>query len=300
MMESFAGESARIPVHSDAHDYPVVVGDGVLSALPGVLASVVPDRRIAFISDRTVADLHTRTAVASCEKAGIKASRNSRGLGPDHHTPIEWKAMPAAAVPELTDTLRVCERDIVAPIQSLVMMIALVLKPAGGDRPIALSSLLQVLWSGIRSPPVRSWENGFVKFWDDAVRGSSALQAALLRCLNAEIAQLSGHASLSIFWDMAKFYDSIDLVRLMILGNTAGILARTFMLDMMSHCSPRFLRWCKSCSDIIEVSNGMLAGGKFSNTYARIALYPILHACRYRVPGSIRQLVDDLSQTRDG
>lgn len=74
MNEGLTGESARVEVRSNSHDYPVVVGNGVLTTLPQVLASAAPNQRVAFISDQTVADLHTRTAVELCVKEGVDAS----------------------------------------------------------------------------------------------------------------------------------------------------------------------------------------------------------------------------------
>lgn len=73
MTEALAGEHARVEVRSRTHDYPVVVGTGVLESLPAVLDTVVGGRRIAFISDDTVAELHTRRTVESCRGHGIDA-----------------------------------------------------------------------------------------------------------------------------------------------------------------------------------------------------------------------------------
>ena len=53
-----------------------------------------------------------------------------------------------------------------------------------------------------------------MKFWEDAVKGSSALKAGLDRRLMDEVAVLQGKETAAVYWDIEKFYDSIDWVRL--------------------------------------------------------------------------------------
>eukprot|EP00974_Lingulodinium_polyedra_P059317 5712757-Lingulodinium_polyedra.AAC.1 len=57
-----------------------------------------------------------------------------------------------------------------------------------------------------------------VRHWDSAIRGSSALRAGLMRRLLDEVAAMDSLQSLSIFWDVEKFYDSISVVRLVQYG----------------------------------------------------------------------------------
>jgi hypothetical protein len=53
------------------------------------------------------------------------------------------------------------------------------------------------------------WETGATGFWDTAVAGSSALQAALQRELRHEIASELGVCTGGVYWDMAKFCDAL-------------------------------------------------------------------------------------------
>ena len=46
------------------------------------------------------------------------------------------------------------------------------------------------------------WEDTRMKFWEDAVRGSSAIRAGLHRRLLDECAVAAGLPTLAIYWDL--------------------------------------------------------------------------------------------------
>lgn len=73
MIDPLAGEVARVTVRSHAGDYPVVIGSGLLDELPAALDGAVPGRRLAFVSDETVAGLHTERTLEACREAGLDA-----------------------------------------------------------------------------------------------------------------------------------------------------------------------------------------------------------------------------------
>ena len=84
----------------------------------------------------------------------------------------------------------------------------------GGERPIGLMAMLfrfaMRLYKGLIG-------QGFHGHWDQALRNSSCLRAAILRALKVEVGFLDGFDSLAFLWDIASFYDSIrlcDLVRM--------------------------------------------------------------------------------------
>ena len=132
----------------------------------------------------------------------------------DWWAPREAEALPPEAIEELVTLLRASERKCTFPLQVLCNIIALISKPKGGDRPIGLACFLYCVWSIIRAPPTVQWDERKAGFWDDAVRGSSALQATLLRRAKAEAAILGGKHCGELCWDMEKFYDSVPLVDL--------------------------------------------------------------------------------------
>ena len=87
-------------------------------------------------------------------------------------------------------------------------------KPKGRDRPITLTSALYSSVTGILGFTVAEWQEEQEAFWDDAVRGRSALQAALRRRLLDELGVSEIGFSISGYCDIEKFYDSISLENL--------------------------------------------------------------------------------------
>ena len=103
----------------------------------------------------------------------------------------------------------------VVPITILINIVVLLLKPTGGFRPIGLLSFLYALWVKARRFEVQEWDDEHAGFWDDAVAGSSSLQAALRRRLLDETATNLGRASATVLLDMEKYYDSVPWDKLL-------------------------------------------------------------------------------------
>ena len=123
------------------------------------------------------------------------AGRDDRGLGLDWWAPRELKNLSVESIKKLTNIMNRSERVMAPPVQSLLSLIALIPKPIKGDRPVVLASMWFVLWSALRSPEVDPWEAEFVEHWDSAIRGSSALRAALRRRLFDEVNYFEGGAT---------------------------------------------------------------------------------------------------------
>ena len=62
---------------------------------------------------------------------------------------------------------------------------------------------------------ITQWDADKAEFWDTALKGSSCLRAALCRALKVEVATAQGFASVGLLWDLAAFFDSIRLPKLM-------------------------------------------------------------------------------------
>ena len=206
----------------------------------------------------------------------MKKLRNSRGLGGDHWAPRDWKALPPGAVKELGENLRHAEDLVAVPIQALINFMAMMLKPIGGERSVGLQTLWVVLRSSIRGVGAHTFDKAKAQFWDSAISGCSALKAGLMRRFVEELAVLSGQDSLSAFWDVHKFYDSIDISILIGMMVNCGFSITIAAMDLMIHVGLRILKWCRSCSSPITPCTSILVGSKFSNTNARIYLYKFL------------------------
>ena len=166
--------------------------------------------------------------------------RGKRGRGTDSWYPLHFAALPDAALAALADIYNECENLMVLPIQALVNFIGPIPKPAGGDRLIAPTTLIYALWTRIRQPYIREWETEMAGFWDVALRGSSALRAVLLRRAADESAAFLDLHTCAIYWDMAKFYDSLSVPKLARAALELGYPIFLLALGLQAHCSRGF------------------------------------------------------------
>ena len=151
--------------------------------------------------------------------------------------------------------------------------------------------MLYRIWSRSRKHFAVEWCDAKVGFWDDAVRGSSPLQAALRRLVADELTQHTEHqeACTGLF-DAESFYESISL----------SSVARAVLLGMalLTYAGVRFLTaGCSGFSEGIVISNGVAAGCAQRNHAARLVLYDILQKSHELHPSTTTaQWVDDLAQ----
>ena len=83
-------------------------------------------------------------------------------------------------------------------LQCLLNIVALLGKTEVDDRPITLTHLLYALYICIRRPILAAWEASNHGWWDDAVKGSSALRTAISSRFRSEIAAATGHIDFHI------------------------------------------------------------------------------------------------------
>ena len=109
--------------------------------------------------------------------------------------------------------------------------------------------------------------------WDTAIRGSSALQAAIGRALMCEVASLAGDSVVMLLWDCAHFYDSLRLLKLFRFVCATGYSKRLLLLGLQAHTAPRLFRQGDHHSDWMCDMDSVLAGCGQAVTWARMALY---------------------------
>jgi len=84
-------------------------------------------------------------------------------------------------------------------------------------------------------PECSLWDHEVSGFWDTAIAGSSCRRAALARALGMEAAQARGFATIGILWDLAAFFDSIRIHRLVKLALDKGFPPKVLRLGMKVH-----------------------------------------------------------------
>ena len=132
---------------------------------------------------------------------GIKKLHKSTAVGIDQWSPAVWRDISPEAIAELVKLLNHVEAKVAWPAHIYHNLIVLMGKPAGGTRPIALMITIYRLWTKIRRPQIDFWEGAWAGPWDAAIKGSSALRAAILGMLQDEVAVYRGRHTLTTLWD---------------------------------------------------------------------------------------------------
>ena len=100
------------------------------------------------------------------------------------------------------------------PMQMLLTLIGLIPKTDGGERPIALTSMVYRVCMKLCKGTCDQWDARAAGHWDTAVKNSSCLRAALARALRMEAAVAQNFEAAGILWDVSAFFDSIELADL--------------------------------------------------------------------------------------
>ena len=111
----------------------------------------------------------------------LRSYRDHTWLGLDNTGPLYFKHLPLPARQALAELLSGFDRAQARPWQVLGHALALLGKPTGGERTIALTDFLIRLWSRCRRSRISAWCSEWQGHLDRAEAGSSALRAATLR-----------------------------------------------------------------------------------------------------------------------
>ena len=206
----------------------------------------------------------------------LKACSVSAGQGPDHQVLRHWAFLPDEGLRCLLLILGSMESGSM-PIQALMVYVGLMPKPAGGERPIGLTAMLYRLIMRLEKMLLAEWDEKFAGFWDDAVKGSSPLRAAILRSLRVEVAKILGYEAIGLLWDITAFFDEVDIALLIPLALSRGFCPWTLGLAVKVHMGPRAFKEGKYISSWMESSGcSILAGCITSVSLTRALLYDVL------------------------
>ena len=126
------------------------------------------------------------------------------------------------------------------------------------------------------------------------------LRAALQRRLDDECAILFGYDTGSIFWDLAKFYDTIDWCRMIQWSLDLGFPPRVLEIMFSLHSAPRVLRVGKVCSKSITPHNSVVAGCCSAIWLSRVMVCTILDRTHQLGPQRSRNFYDDIVSRATG
>ena len=246
-------------------------------------------------------ELQRRAKHDSLERAPITGQllRNSLGKkgaaqGIDSTNGLLLRELPAEAFDELAALCSAWEAQCALPLQVLISVMAVLPKPQGGERLIALMHMILRSYVGARLWTINEWEDSRGHWWDTALRGCSALRAAALRSFGAELAVLAGASTAGGFIDIAKFYDSLDPVILMRQLMDLEFPSLSLLLHLQAHWGWRCILHSGVAGDLVGVSRSILAGCTSSNSIARAYLHHVCQELSWQLPRlRISTFVDD-------
>ena len=164
-------------------------------------------------------------------------------------------------------------------------------------RPIALMPMLYRLWTKIRKSAIQTWDVSHRRPRDAAIRGSSALRAAVLSAFHDELATTSGKAVSRVLWNTEKFYDIINITKLAQHACELGYPITAVALGVQMHMAPRILKAHDHYTMCALPATGIIAGCTQSNYFARVLLKMVLKGAMEAVLAQVtRTFVDDISQ----
>ena len=247
--------------------------------------SRMPDEQTDWIQEvRTVALQQQRDMpvepIELCQvQEAIAGSPAKTGVGSDLWRVKQWHVLPDEAKQMLADIMNGVEDSLSFPVQALLNVIAMLGKSTGGERPICLTTSIYRCYSRIRKTWVSSWESERAGFWDAAVKNSTPLKAALIRELLNEVSINLKLSVAEILWDMEKFYDNINIPKLLQQALVMNFPKRTLYLSITIHLAPRVLAAQGGVSRPVHPYNSIIAGCTFSSEFGRPPRHPGREVC---------------------
>jgi len=231
----------------------------------------------------------------------IHTYKKTAARGADTWAVKEMQALPKEAVAKYAHMIRSMFKTCAWAVQLLLNYFALLGKASGGFRGIGLTPLPYRFASKAESQIVSEWEQKKAGFWDTAIKGCGALRAALSRAFQDEQDVIKGRESGTILWDIAQFFDTIDVSLLMDKAIALDFPKLQLYMSVVMHLAPRLLKYNGAISRIIPVSASIVPGCGKAIAFTRALLYDVLEAAHWAVPRAVpRTYVDDMSQRASG
>ena len=181
------------------------------------------------------------------------------------------------------------------PTQLVYNVVKPLVKPDGGDRPITLMPMVIRLYFKMRGKETRAWGTSQQKHWDSAVKGPSALRAAMAAKLMDELAPLEGMLRASILWDLGKFYDFIQLDNLTRAALRFEYPACLLRIGLRCYLGPRLFMWQGVAAGWLTPTTSICAGCVRANDMARVIMYDVFEGMHVQDPmAQLCQFVDDV------
>ena len=123
---------------------------------------------------------------------------------------------------------------------------------------------------GCLCPAVRDWDTQVGSEYDSALTGRQPHLETAKRALTLESSSLLGQTTIAVFWDAAKFFDSIEGPRLIRSCIELGFPLDVMILGLQAHRAPRSLKALGTMTQPMpRVGRSIIAGCTLSTSFAR-------------------------------
>ncbi len=247
---------------------------------------------------RDQARAHPLNDITSADvEVGLSSIKLGTGLGGDGVAPLMLRSLPREGKRDLAPLLNACEWQGGWPRQLLLVVMAVLPKEAGGSRTIGLLTMLVRLWCRCRKPHGRKWTEAVAGYFDDAVPGSSAGAAAYERAVLDETAAALQVNVIEALWDLSKFYDSVDMGRLVVTALSWGYPPQILVMLITTYAAPRAMRIVVCLSAGVSPSASVITGCGEGCNMARAMVRGMLQVLNEANPAvQLRQYIDDMPQ----
>ena len=191
------------------------------------------------------------------------------GLGADNIAPRALLRLPDAALQELADLLSAAERIGSWTAAFRLVLIVLIPKVDGGDRPIGLFPTVIRLWMRARAVLARKWEEETAMPELYGGRGMGAQRAAWLAAFSAEAAAASGADHAAALLDLVKAFEMIPHRLLVRAARKHGFSLKVLRLSLAAYRIARTIGVDGVFSDCLRATRGITAGSGFATTELR-------------------------------
>ncbi|CAK0847943.1 unnamed protein product [Prorocentrum cordatum] len=173
-------------------------------------------------------------------------------------------------------------------------------KPGGGHGLLASINAAGRVWSRIRRPlsKRRELDHPCDAFWGSR---PVATHAAFQRNLDSELARLQGHSSISVLIDLYKYFETIELARLLEHARVEGFPLRLIWLVLSSYQAPKVIKAYGSAIEQYRSCQHIWVGCSHACAIVHLLLWRVFLRMRTNCEEvMLRDLMDDASSQRAG
>ena len=249
-------------------------------AAPPVPASFEPAPDLPPISPDTIREV--------CGKHKIFSAVSTDGFHIRHFSWLSESNLQCLAL-----LMQLMEISSMLPSHVKVVILHLIPKALPGLRPIGLFGGVYRAWAKIRRPLATAWETANYRPWFAAGRFMGAADTVWRQAVRSEGGVASGLSAVTLLWDFHKYYESIDLGRLLQRCACHGFPMAVARLCFSAYSCARHIVLAGYMTSACYASHGIVAGCSFATTLIRVNSLAALDQIKWPICVTYALYIDD-------